>query len=155
MHCSKGFKVLPWGKTKKSPVTKNGSKDATDDPKEVERLFSKPDLNIKFATGQRSDGTYLIVLDTDKRYGGDSQWAELVRQNPDINLNTPMVRTGGGGLNIYFESDKPVRNTLADLGAGIETLCEGKTVTAPPSRYEGGDQYEWIRDPSKGNFPKA
>ena len=60
-YASQGFHIFPLIPGEKSPLTKNGFKDATTDPEQIRRWWSEhPDANLGLATGLLSR---LVVLD--------------------------------------------------------------------------------------------
>ena len=123
----------------KHPRTTHGVKDATSDPKVIERWWSLslfPEANIGIATGQ---GLYVIDLDGD---AGEAAWAKLESEHgaaPSLS-----ARTGGGGRHIYFSAiGLRLRNTASRVAPRIDTRGEGGYVLAPPSSHASGRPYAW------------
>ena len=104
-----------------------------------------PQSNIGIATGIESK---LVVLDVDQRNGGDASLPPLLER---LKLPTPRlrVRTGSGGLHLYFTHPGTVkiasRTGKVGLAPGIELKADGgHYVVAPPSIHPNGNRYEWI-----------
>src|SRR5215210_1379777 len=62
---------------------------------------------------------------------------------------TPMARTGGGGLHLYFKHPDAIIRTGIRVAPGLDVKAEGGYVVAPPSIGPTGDAYEWIISPAE------
>lgn len=140
-----GLRVMPV-KPDKTPYTAHGVKDATTEIATVKRWWKKwPEANIGLATGQG-----LLVLDADGEQGIES--LRLLEQDLGRLPVTYRVRTGGGGIHLYFSSADVVRNSANRLGPKLDVRGEGGYVVAPPSLHESGARYtveqdaEWLPD---------
>ena len=145
-----GFEVFPCKAKGKAPATKNGFKDATSDPAEIERIFTGR-KNLAVATGLRS-GTW--VLDLDGREGLEV-FAELEREFGSL-PKTVTAKTGGGGLHYFFACDGAEiqsRSKLADKP--IDVRADGGYVVVPPSSHASGNSYEWQVSPHDHKPAKA
>ena len=110
------------------------SEVATADLDEIARRAAmSPQANIGIATG---DG--LGVLDLDFHHGA-------VR--PEWAIPTREAQTPHGGLHCYYRVDGQVRNSVGELGTGLDVRGDGGMCVAPPSRTEDG-AYTWITDPA-------
>jgi putative DNA primase/helicase len=146
-----GFSLLPLkmpvagdARSGKVPACKNGVKDATTDPKKFKKLVeSLPKFNLGIATGEASD---IVVIDIDPRNGGDKTFAAIEDELGAL-PKTVTVKTGGGGIHLYFESPKGGLRS-AVIGEGVDFLAEGKYVVVPPSLHGSGRQYFWAKDSS-------
>jgi hypothetical protein len=119
----------------------NGVKDATLDEAVIRRWWRIwPTANIAIATGQKSG---LLVLDEDSYKGGDVSLRELqllYAKLPD----TPQQLTGGGGIQYFFaHPGQPVKNSVQNLGEGLDIRSDGGYVIAPPSLHRSGKAYQW------------
>lgn len=119
----------------------HGANSATNDQRIVEEWYKLwPDANVAIATGKESG---IIVLDIDPRNGGLESLLRLEETYGKL-PPTPRVKTGGGGLHLYFKyPDKPVTSCVLQGFPGIEVLSDGKLAVAPPSRHASGGTYEW------------
>ena len=106
---------------------------------DVEAWFHRwPDSNLAVVTGDTSG---LVVLDVDPRNGGDDELTALERRHGPL-PPTPEVRTGGGGVHLYFEyPDRPVATTI--IGPGLDLKADGGLAVVPPSIHASGHRYEW------------
>jgi len=121
----------------KHPIPRSGVKEATCDKAQIAewwRLY--PDANIGIATGQG-----LLVVDIDPRSGGSLEALNAVVPLP----TTAILRTGGGGLHLYFSYDPTltIRNSASKLAPGIDIRGENGYVVAPPSIHASGNRYRW------------
>jgi len=145
-----GWKVFPCG-TDKKPLTKNGLKDATTNPKAIKEMYSQlAHPNIGIRTGK---GSNLVVVDVDKRSGGLETLQQLEAEYGKI--ETRRVRTGGGGLHLYFVYPKKgtVKSGAGKGGRGIDIKADGGYVIAPPSVHQSGGRYKWIDGEGVAELP--
>jgi hypothetical protein len=132
--CARGLTCETPGK---HPRIQRWQERATKDEGDVRRWWGFwPDANIGIATG---DG--LNVLDVDPRHGGLASLDALEEEHGE--LHTLAVRTGSGGLHLYFAGDLPTNDKLP---AGLEWKGAGRQVVAPPSLHVSGRRYGWIPD---------
>jgi putative DNA primase/helicase len=82
----------------------------------------------------------LLVLDVD----GPEGEAILKEHGHPV---TPMVRTGSGGLHLYFKHPAADVRTRIRVAPGLDVKATGGYVVAPPSVGPGGKPYEWIIGP--------
>lgn len=112
----------------KAPLTKNGFKDATTNPTQIRRWWTRyPDALIGIPTGAVSR---FAVLDLDKKNGKNGflhvpDWREI---SPFI------VQTGSGGAHLYFRDDERLYTVTNALGlSGVDIKAKGGYIIAPPS----------------------
>jgi hypothetical protein len=135
-----GFKVFPLKPRSKLPATQHGYKDASNDPAVIRAWWRRmPDANIGIATGKASG---VIVLDVDAQHGGLETLARLEDENGRL-PDAPTVRTGNGGLHIYFRDPGELRNSTGLVGPGIDVRGDGGYVVAAGSIHENGTVYRW------------
>ncbi len=121
----------------KHPRTSHGVKDASSDPKQIERWWSRwPDANIGIATGMG-----IVVLDLDGETG--REWLE---ENSERVPETLRVTTGNG-IHLYFQTPdgEPIGNRKITGGERGEVLLKGNGgyVVAPPSDHPSGITYQF------------
>ena len=128
----------------KHPITRDGLRGASRDPKKVESWWSSyPEANVGVPTGEVNG---FFVLDVDPRHGGLESLAELEDEHSAL-PETPKVRTGSGGLHYYFAyPEGGVRNSAGRLGKGLDIRGDGGYVLAPPSNHASGGSYQWEVD---------
>ena len=118
----------------KHPKTMNGSKAATTDSVQITKWWDMwPDSNVGIATGNG-----LTVLDVESY--GETELERLIDGQEWPRVST--VYTGGGGLHFYFAGNG--RNSVKQLGHGIDVRGAGGFVVAPPSLHASGVRYAWL-----------
>jgi hypothetical protein len=140
-YAKRGVPVFPCEPGAKRPLTRNGHWDTTTDPRVIGRWWKRwPSANLGVPTGKKSG---FVVLDVDLDAGGPESLANLEGASVPA-PKTARVRTGGGGIHIYFRypSGAGIRNSAGLLGSGLDVRGEGGYVVVPPSRTQG--PYEWV-----------
>ncbi len=147
---------------------------ATTDPGRIGRAWARTPYNIGIACGPSG----LLVIDLDKPKPGQvppPEWAGpgitdgadvlaalCGRQGQPLPFETFMVRTGRGGLHLYFTAPPGVRlgNTAGDSGRGlgwlIDTRGHGGYVVAPGSAVDlpnGTGHYQVVYDRPPAPLP--
>jgi bifunctional DNA primase/polymerase-like protein/AAA domain-containing protein/primase-like protein len=121
----------------KHPLLPGGFKVATTDEATIRAWWTEtPDANIATHT------SWCVVLDIDKKLGGDDTLAELEHHHGAL-PDTPRVLTGGGGVHIYFAAPAGVHvpNSASKVGAGLDIRGPDGYVLLPPSRHISGGDY--------------
>lgn len=117
-------------------------------------FVSAADLPVCFGVVLKDDD---LVLDFDPRRGED-QLAQLFEALQLPRTETFIVKTGGGGLHLYFRKPAgvPMRARVPGFPA-VEIKTAGKFVVAAGARHPNGQYYEVVRgNPRKREFaPKA
>lgn len=134
-YAARGWLVLPLDG--KRPLTANGFKDASGDPKQIERWWRQhPDANVGVACAD-SD-LFVIDVDSDE---GERTLAALVERHGTL-PRTVGVNTGGGGRHLFFAApldlDVPGR-----LGEGVDLKYHGYVVAPPSVHPKTGKRYAW------------
>ena len=132
----------------KHPLVRHGLHDATCDPAQLERWWSRwPQANLGLVTGVVFD-----VLDIDGPAGHATlhQLAGTV----GLRLRGPLVATGGGGWHHWFaptgRGNRPPRGLTH-----VDWRGKGGCVLAPPSRHISGRTYRWVRDLDQTPLPEV
>lgn len=148
------FPLKPGGKT---PLTRNGFKDATTDLEQITGWWTAtPDANIGTPTGYAFD-----VIDVD----GPEGFASLAQlrhaaclvdccatgtcpgSSTVLDLEIlAKAYTGGGGRHLLTTPGAIGKNG-ARLMPGIDVRGAGGYVVLPPSRHESGNLYDWLTPP--------
>jgi len=137
-----GLEIFPCGRNKKSPLTKNGFKDASADKQVVNDWWDKhPDANIGLPTGKVND---LVVVDVDVK--NDAGGMDSLKQLQDEcdRFDTRVVHTPSGGLHFYFSYPQGVDTikNRTNMKPGIDIRADGGYVIAPGSSIDG-NYYEF------------
>ena len=105
LEVAEDYPVFPCD-TKKRPVCQGGFKAATQDPDEVERLFSAGNAAlIGIPTGEVSG---VSVIDIDVRDG--KQGKDWVVDNAEMLGVTKVAETQSGGWHYYYQHVSGIRN---------------------------------------------
>lgn len=95
-----------------------------------------------------------LVVDIDPRHkDAQGRSAQEIVEEMELELGinlmeAPCVRTGSGGLHLYFKkpSDQRVRNCVELFGGCVEFKSHGRQVLAPGCKHPNGSMYEWERN---------
>jgi hypothetical protein len=69
---------------------------------------------------------------------------------------TPAVRTGGGGIHLYFRYPESGEvRTASGVLDHVDIRALGGFVVAPPSSHSSGGRYEWVEGRSLADVPLA
>lgn len=142
LEVAEDFPVFPCD-TKKRPVCHGGFKAATQDPDEIERLFSVPNAAlIGVPTGEVSG---VSVIDIDVRDG--KQGKDWMESNAELLGHTRVAETQSGGWHYYYRHSDGIRNRAGIAGC-VDVRGDGGYCIHPLS--EG---YRWLNDEDFGTFP--
>jgi Bifunctional DNA primase/polymerase, N-terminal len=133
----------------KHPLTRRGVKDASSDARIISGWWrSWPGANVALATGSASG---VVVIDVDPPHG-DISLDRLTDAGYEL-PQTLAVRTGSGGLHLYYATpDFALGNSAGRLAGislelpGVDLRADGGYVVAPPSVHVSGLRYAWIAD---------
>jgi KaiC/GvpD/RAD55 family RecA-like ATPase len=107
-------------------------------------------MQMGLLTGRCSHNVFVLDLDTQKHPEAEGWWQALLEEHNDGKaIQTPVQRTGGGGLQYFFRAPQyevwtPPTNKTA---IGVDIRGEGGFAMLPPSLHESGDRYEWLLPP--------
>jgi hypothetical protein len=94
-------------------------------------------------TGKCS-GIFVLDLDTHKGPEAMAWWRGLLAvENSDLDLETAIVTTGGGGKQLYFRTPDFWTPPTNKTAIGVDIRGQGGFVMAPPSMHESGTAYVW------------
>ncbi|MDD5268406.1 MAG: bifunctional DNA primase/polymerase [Methylococcales bacterium] len=133
----------------KHPLVRNGVKDATLDPTQIQNWLKKwPNANIGIATGAVSG---VLALDVDPRHGGDDS-LDAIRAKYGKIPDDVMAVTGAGGTHFLFKYPGNVGRSTTNLWPGIDTRGDGGYIVVEPSNHISGKSYFWDAEanPLKG-----
>jgi Bifunctional DNA primase/polymerase, N-terminal len=166
-----GFSIFPCVPGGKEPAVKSWEQRATTDPDRITACWSAGAYNIGVACGP----SRLVVIDLDMPkpdtvrpdawaidgvHDGTDVLAWLCEQEGQpFPANTYAVRTGRGGLHLYFEhphDGQPLRNTSGTKGGGlgwlIDTRSHGGLVVGAGSKV-GAGTYRLVSDDRPAPLP--
>lgn len=138
-----GWPVFPLHPGRKTPLTRNGFKDATTSPGQVHEWWEQhPDANIGLPTG-----IYFDVIDVDTPISLNA-WDEI-SEEPDLEVHG-FAYTSSGGYHAYIApipADGP-KNRAGAFGPGVDFRTTGGYVVAPWSHTSSGEYWQWVSFPS-------
>lgn len=135
----------------KHPANASGASGATADAGRVRAFWERFAKRYGVSPGVGvATGAGLVVVDIDPRHTGDETWSRLCEGRG--RLDTVTTLTGGGGVHLWFVSERPIPSSVGRLGAGVDVRGEGGYVVAPPTLHESGRAYRWeaSSDPGEG-----
>jgi len=133
-YAARGWRVHPLKPKDKTPISKNGCKDATTDKDQIYKWWAKfPDANIGLATGYE-----FFVLDIDP---DGMAWYEA----NDLPTTHEAV-TGRGGRHLLYRmpSGGVVKNSAGKIAPGVDVRGIGGYICAAPSLHPSGTPYTWL-----------
>ena len=130
-----GFHVFPIKPGHKfPPLMKKWGEKATQQKRLINLWWGKlPKANIGIATGPSG----LLVVDIDAKKKGYETISQLELEHGAL-PTTYTVSTPNGGLHYYYSTSEPIRNSVEDLGRGIDTRGTGGYVVGVGSRTADG-----------------
>ena len=119
-HCSCGNRRC--SSVGKHPLSAHGVHDATTNESTIRDWWKRsPKANVGIATGKKSE---LIIFDVDPRHGGAQSLGQLGDEWGPF-PHGPIVRTGSGGLHLYFRyPDFSVSNKV-NIRPGLDVRGDG------------------------------
>jgi hypothetical protein len=151
----RGLRCFPC-RSDKAPLTKKGFKDATCDPEQHERWWTKnPTALIAIRTGLENK-IFVVDVDVDQVKGVDgSHWLRAQEREYGALPHGPTAVTPRGGRHYYFiypETGR-VKCSAGRLAPGIDVRGDSGYVIAPPSVSENGE-YRWEVSFADCGFPE-
>lgn len=132
-YADQGFYLIPLKPKGKTPITRNGYKDASKDPKQIKEWWEKyPKANIGLLTGKING---FFVVDVDGKYPTGF---------PKLSME-PTVKTHRG-VHYYLKLPKDVNvsNKIKFKGKDVDIKSDGGYIVAPPSIHPEGTEYEIV-----------
>lgn len=124
----------------KSPITPKGFRDASKDEAVIRAWWRKrPGALVGMPTGKAS-GTAVLDVDTHDDDANGFEALKTLGLKPE-ELSPLRVKTGNGGLHIYFAWTQGISNAAKHLPNGLDIRGEGGFVIAPGSRFPDGRAY--------------
>lgn len=134
------------GSPGKHPRTKGGFKDATDDPAQITRWWTRwSDANIALATGSR-----LAVIDIDGEEGF-REFEELVATQGA--LPPTLVAQTGRGAHLVFATRPGAGEVRSSARGHVHARGEGGYIIVAPSNHISGNNYRWIKQNPVAELP--
>jgi len=133
-YLENGFYVFPLMPKTKIPLTQNGFKDASNDPKQIKSWYRQyPNANIGIATGEISG---LLVIDLDGK--------ELPKEWPLMSGALKVKTSRGWHFYFKYPEGQNIASRIKVNGHNIDVRANGGYIVAPPSIHPDGGRYEFI-----------
>lgn len=131
-----GYPVFPCVPGRKTPLTRNGFRDASTDAEQIEAWWQRyPNANIAIPTAG------LVVIDVD---GPENGWLADQPERLAELASGCLAITPGGGKHYYFRSPDGIAiRCQTGLAPKVDVRADGGYVLAPPS-IVGGKAYHWL-----------
>jgi hypothetical protein len=102
--------------------------------------------NIGYLTGECSGRVFTCDYDTQKGPEADQWWQGLLAvHNNGMDIETPTLRTGGGGIQRIFRYPPHWRPpTCKFMAIHVDIRGVGGFAVLPPSLHESGMHYAWL-----------
>jgi len=145
----RGLAVFPCGADRKTPITKNGFKQASKDPEVISAWWTGwPAANVAIATGAASN---VVVLDVDTKKGkdGESDLRVLEKQHGKLPRTVEAI-TPSKGRHLFFRwPGHLVACSVGVVAPGLDVRGDGGYVLCAPSHVVEADysgRYVWSVD---------
>jgi P4 family phage/plasmid primase-like protien len=163
-YIEQGWPVFPCRERDKRPAVSGGFKAASLEPAMLAEWAGRnAHYNVGLPTGAASG---VVILEFDFGKGGEDSLAKFREIYGEEFLDTYTVRSGSGGLHLYYRVPDWSFTNKAGLAGfkGVDTRGEGGYVVAPPSIHPNGNPYtvekeinpakcpEWLRSLMDGPF---
>ncbi len=142
-HGWRVFPCKPRGPEAKSPYTRHGHLEATDDPETIIAWWMRwPEALIGAPVPDR-----LVAIDVDPRNGGSISALEVLAGPLPATLTVWSGRNDGGQHLYYRRPTEPL--TGKNLPEGIDLKASGYLILPPSIHPASGMPYRWeVRDPA-------
>ena len=143
-----GIAVLPMRTGEKMPLTRHGSRDASQDPGQISRWWRRwPKADLALACGAISG---FDALDVDRQHGGIEALAGLIDRYGPL-PETSRQQTPSGGFHLLFRHRPGLKNRSGGQGSaplGLDCRTSGAMIKAAPA-----PGYRWTRFLDPGSLP--
>jgi hypothetical protein len=137
-YAANGIAIFPIKERDKSPLTKNGFKDASTDPETIAGWWGEwPNANIGLPTGE-VNRVWVLDIDGDE---GKEAFDGLVAEHGEIPETSQSI-TGNGRHIIFKHPGEKLKNSVGNLGKGLDVRGDGGYIVAAPSIHPTGHQYK-------------
>lgn len=143
-----GIAVLPMRTGGKTPLTRHGSRDASQDPGQISRWWRRwPKADLALACGMNSG---FDAFDVDRQHGGIEVLAELIDVHGAL-PETSRQLTPSGGFHLLFQHRPELKNRSGGQGSaplGLDCRTSGAMIKAAPATG-----YRWTRFLDPASLP--
>jgi hypothetical protein len=151
-----GFRIHPLEAGKKKPHLKGYQDFATTDEAQIRQWWTRwPHANPGIICGA---GSSILILDIDRRHGGDKSLAELEARYSELPITwTSQTRDG---FHVYLRHPQDCVIQYGRLAPGIEVLGEGRNAVGVGTYLQADKDepehfYRWADFPRPSDIPLA
>jgi hypothetical protein len=137
--------VFPVSRVDKHPLCPNGFHDATTNENKIHEWWQTwPNAMIGIPAGPRS-GIWVLDVDIDakKNIDGHETMARLGIEYGPLPLTLCSITPRGGKHYLFRWNAINIRNSVEEIGPGIDVRGNGGYFVAPPSVRADGAAYRW------------
>jgi hypothetical protein len=148
-YASRAIPVFPCDPDTKKPLTPNGFKNASTDPKVITGWWRHwPAAMLATPTGKIS-GCVVLDVDQDKEKGkdGEASLSALLEREGPLPETAVQVTPRGGRHFFFAHPGHKVKNSADEIGNGLDVRGDGGYIILAPSSRPDGGAYRWLRDP--------
>lgn len=153
-----GWHVFPGSRYTRAAMFVGAQDQATCDLETIARwCFEWPGCNWRVRFGSsRLWGFDLDVISADHKHDGVKAFCDIAKTHDPLPPR-PVLRSGGGGLAIFFaHHGEPIIGRTAYPAPGIDPRRGDQTQTLPPSVHPTtGLPYRWLTPPWEVSAPRA
>jgi hypothetical protein len=137
--------VFPVSRVDKHPLCPNGFHDATINENQIREWWQTwPNAMIGIPTGPRSSVWVLDVdVDSKKDINGHETMAHLGIEYGPLPLTLCSITPRGGRHYLFRWNAINIRNSVEEIGPGLDVRGNGGYFVAPPSVRADGAAYRW------------
>ncbi len=146
---AEGYHVFPLEPHSKLPHIDGFPTRSSRDVEQIRSWWTDPvlgleqDFNIGISTSRFGDGQALIVVDIDNKGGKNGSESLVKIQLEEGPLpDTAVARTPTGGFHYIFRVAQALRQSVGELGSGLDTRSRGGYIVGAGSTVETG-AYTW------------
>jgi hypothetical protein len=144
-YISDNTPAFPVSRVDKHPLCPNGFHDATINENQIREWWRIwPNAMIGIATGPRS-GVWVLDVDVDSKKGinGHETMARLGIEYGPLPLTLCSITPRGGRHYLFRWNAINIRNSVEEIGPGVDVRGAGGYFVAPPSVRADGAAYRW------------
>lgn len=134
-YANKGYFIFPLKPKDKAPLTRNGFKDASNDPKKIKEWWTQhPDANIGMPTGSINR---FFVVDVD---------GKKPENFPHFDKDITVVTGRGQHYYVTLPEDINIKSCSGINELKIDVRGDGGYVVVPPSIHANGKSYKFVEE---------
>ena len=144
-YISDNIPVFPVSRVDKHPLCPNGFHDATINENQIREWWQIwPNAMIGIPTGPRS-GAWVLDEDVDVTKGIDGRetMARLEADHGSLPRTLTSITPRSGKHRLWRWTGANIRNSVEEIGPGIDVRGDGGYFVAPPSVRADGATYRW------------